>query len=94
MTNSNSITFLSVNHFCNVYNNVHKKNEVLKLYNFLFEINNNIKFIAINFCDENEKYNNLEFINLDVNKDLSIDESKILFTSNLNKFVSDYFTSV
>lgn len=92
--NSNSIIFYSVNHFNNIFNNIYKKNEILKLYNFLFEINNNIKFIAINFCDKNEKYGNLEFVTLDVNRDLEIIESKLDFTSKLKSFASNYFASV
>ncbi len=92
--NSKQIAFLSVNHFCNVFNKNYKKNEIIKLYDFLFQINKNIKFIAINFCDENEKYNNLEFVNLNVNRDVDISESKKLFKEDLNKFVSKRFSSI
>ncbi len=89
---SNSITFLSVRHFCSIFNENYAKDQILKLYNFLFEINNNIKFLAINFHDKNEKYNTLEFVNLDVNRNLPMGQSKQLFTTALYEFVSKYFT--
>jgi hypothetical protein len=44
-----TIIFISVNHFDNIYNKIFKKNEIIKLYNFLESLNNNIYFIAINY---------------------------------------------
>lgn len=88
---SDSITFLSVNHFTHIYHKNYKKNEILKLYNFLYEINNNIKFLAINYHYENETHNTLEFVNLDINREVTKPESKVLFVPILNKFVSEYF---
>jgi len=89
--NLNSITFLSVNHFDNIYINKTKENEVLKLYNLLFSINNNITFIAVNYNDKNYKYNTLEFVNLPVNRNISFMESKNLFTKNLYEYVNSNF---
>lgn len=86
---SDSITFLSVNHFNNVYNKIYKKDEILQLYNFLYSINNSIKFIAINYSDENFVYNNLQFVNLNVNTSIPEPESKSQFTQSLYEFASN-----
>lgn len=83
-----SITFLSVGHFDNVYNKIYKKDEILQLYNFLYSINNNIKFIAINYTSENIIDNNLQFVNLNVNTEIPIPESKLQFTETLYAFIS------
>ena len=85
---SDSITFLSVNHFNNIYDKIYKKDEILQLYNFLYSINDNIKFIAINYNNENEVYNNLQFVNLNVNLEIPRSESKEQFTENLYAFIS------
>ena len=49
--------------------------------------NNNIKFIAVNFGEDLYNLNNLRFINLHVNFDLSFVESKKAFTNELNNFI-------
>jgi hypothetical protein len=86
--NSEPITFLSVNHFHSVYHQIHKKEAVIKLYDLLYSINNNIKFIAINYNNEDSRHNNLQFVNLNVNRDIPIEESKKIFTETLYAFVS------
>lgn len=86
---SSSITFLSVGHFDNVYNKIYKKDEILQLYNFLYSINNNINFIAINYTNENIVHNTLQFVNLNVNTEIPITESKNQFVENLYSFISN-----
>jgi hypothetical protein len=86
---SESIVFLSVNHFDKVYQKIYTKDEVIKLYDFLYSLNNNIKFVAINYTDENIVYNTSNFINLPVNRNMSIFESKELFTKTLYSHVSN-----
>ncbi len=85
---SNSITFLSVSNFNNVYNKIYKRDAILKLYNFLYSINNNIKFIAINYSDENSMYNTLQFVNLPVNIEIPFSESKDQFSRSLFAYMS------
>jgi len=87
---SNSITFLSVAHFHCVYNKIYRKDEILRLYNFLYSINNNTKFVAINYSNENMIYNNLQFFNLNVNTEIPQSESKDQFTKILYEFISNF----
>tara|TARA_Y100000385_G_C13068390_1_gene627800 strand:+ start:375 stop:1034 length:660 start_codon:yes stop_codon:yes gene_type:complete len=88
---SNSITFLCVSHFNNIWAKKYQKESILKIYNLLYGINKNIRLLAINFHDENETYNTLEFVKLDVNRDKIKNVSKGLFVKTLNKFISEYF---
>ena len=89
LNNQEEIIILSVNHFDDIYSNVIKKDDVLKLYNLLYSINKNIKLIAINYCNENLKENNIEFINLEINKNLEFVESKELFVKKLYEYISN-----
>jgi len=92
---SNDISFFSVDIFENTYNTekIDKKEDVLKLYNFLYEINNNIKFYAINYTEENSIHNTLHFVNLNVNRELPFMESKLLYVKNLADFANVNFSS-
>jgi hypothetical protein len=86
-----SIIFLSVNHFDNIYNKVDnniKQLEIIKLYDFLLSFNNNIKFIAINYETTSHNRTNLHFVNLHVDNNIPFSESKQQFTSCLYKYVS------
>ena len=88
---SSPIIFLSVNHFDNIYNNIInelKKDNIIKLYDFLNTLNNNIKFIAINYETTSHNRTNLHFINLDVDKKIQFSESKEKFTNCLYAYVS------
>jgi hypothetical protein len=89
--NSNKlITIISVNHFDNIYKNTTKKEEIIKLFNLLHSLNNNIKFLAFNFNNEACIYNNLQFINLPVNTTIEFKKSKELFTIELYKYIEKY----
>jgi hypothetical protein len=84
---SEPICFLSVNHFGNIYNNKkYKKEDILKLYDFLYEINNNITFFAINYTEEDSLNNTLHFVNLYVDNEIPHMESKLQFAEKLKIF--------
>ena len=84
---ADSIIFLSVNHFDNIYNKITKQNEIIKLYNLLQSINKNITFLAINYGKDDGHSSNLKFINLPVDTNLCFTKSKELFTSKLYEYV-------
>ena len=93
--NSNKlITIISVNHFDNIYKNTTKKDEIIKLFNLLYSLNNNIKFLAFNFNDEDCIYDNLQFINLPVNTTIEFTKSKELFTTELYKYIKNNIMDV
>ena len=87
ITSNDSIIFLSVNHFDNIYNKVNKQPDILKLFNFLYSINNNINFIAINYSDDLYNLPNLKLINLPVDTTITFMESKEIFTQQLYNYV-------
>jgi len=82
------ILFLSVNHFDNIYNEIYKKESLIKLYSYLNSLNSNIFFLAINYDKDNFEYKNLYHINLDFNKYQSFEESKNDFQKLLYKYVN------
>jgi len=87
---STSIIFLSVNHFDNIYKNINKYNEIIKLYELLYSINTNIKFLAINYNDVDVTVSsNLHFINLPVDRNLFFEKSKDIFTKTLYEYVAN-----
>ena len=89
--NNNNITILSVNHFDNIYNKENKQESVYKLFNLLQTHNPTINFIAINFGEELYNIPNLNFVNLNVNYNLSFIESKQDFTKELYEYINTSF---
>ena len=83
-----SILFLTVNHFDNIYNKITKKNDIINLYNLLYSLNNNIKMIGVNYTDENFIYDNLQCVHFEINRDVEFIKSKELFTDKLYHYVS------
>ena len=78
------VLFLSVNHFDNIYNNIYKRQEVIDLAKVL----GNSKLLAINFTNNDENFENIQFVNLPLNKNLEFQESKSEFTKDLNNFIN------
>jgi hypothetical protein len=83
------ILFISVNHFDNIYNDIYKKQEILVLYNLLYNLNNNITLLAFNFDNSNYTENNLIHIKLDHDKNVPFEQSKIDFSQKLFNYVND-----
>lgn len=91
LKNCNNIKILSVNHFDNIFNQIFKQNTIYKLFNLLKSHNNNIKFIAVNFGEDLYNIQDLQFVNLPVNLNLSFVESKQEFTKKLYDFTKSAF---
>lgn len=91
LKNCNNIKILSVNHFDNIFNQKFKQNTIYKLFNLLKSHNNNIKFIAVNFGEDLYNIQDLQFVNLPVNLNLSFEESKQEFSKNLYNFTKSTF---
>ena len=90
---NDKIIILSVNHFDNIFSkkNNSKQNTIYKLFNLLKSHNNNIEFIAVNFGEDLYNIQDLQFINLPVNYNLSFIKSKKYFTEQLNDFIKSAF---
>ena len=86
LKNCNNIKILSVNHFDNIFNQKFKQNAIHKLFTLLKSHNNNIKFIAVNFGEDLYNIQDLQFVNLPVNLNLSFEECKQEFTKKLFDF--------
>lgn len=93
LKNCNNITILSVNHFDNIFNQKFKQNAIYKLFNLLKSHNNNVRFIAVNFGEDLYNIQDLQFVNLPVNLNLSFVESKQEFTKKLHDFTKSAFYS-
>jgi hypothetical protein len=86
-----NIKILSVNHFDNIFNQKFKQNTIYELFNLLKSHNKNIKFIAVNFGENLYNIQDLQFVNLPINLNLSFEESKQEFTKNLYDFTKSVF---
>ena len=86
----NKIIFISVNHYDNIYKNIYKNEEILKLYNTLIKINKNILLLAFNYEKSNYHIDNLFHIHLDFNNNLPFDESKNIFKQTLFNYMNTY----
>lgn len=87
---STSIIFLSVNNFDKIYNNIVKPNEIIKLFELLYSINSNIKFVAINHNTIDTTFSSkLHFINLPVIRNVSFEKSKDIFTKTLYDYIAN-----
>lgn len=80
--------FFSVCHFDDIYNEIHKRDQIITLYKTLEGKNNNIKLIAINYCNETFSYDNLDHYYIDFNKTNNFNETKQHFTNLLYEFVN------
>lgn len=87
LRNEKDILIISVNHFDNIYKNIHKKDTIISLYEELHKINKNITVLTFNYDDHNYKMDKLIHVTLQVNKNIPFDESKLLF----KKTLFDYF---
>jgi hypothetical protein len=90
--NNKSILYISVNHFDNIYNDIYKKDKLIDLYNTLYNINNNITFIAFNFDQYDFSHKNLIHFNLHYNKNKNFQESKENFMQKLFEKISIMIT--
>ena len=90
------IIILSVNHFDNIFTKKtdDKQNAIYNLFNLLKSYNNNIQFIAVNFGEDLYNIQDLQFVNLPVNYNLSFIESKQYFTEQLYNFVRSSFYTI
>ena len=77
-----------MNYFDNIYNEIYKKESLIKLYSYLNSLNSNIFFLGINYDKDNFEYKNLYHINLDFNKYQSFEESKNDFQKKLYKYIN------
>lgn len=81
------ILFLSVNHFDNIYSSIYKKDDLIKLYSYLKDLNKNIELLAINYHDTNFQLGDLNHVKLDFLKLDSFEESKNNFQTILNNYI-------
>jgi hypothetical protein len=91
--NSNKkLIYLTVQHYNKIFNNEYKNyGDVLKLYNYLNEKNNNILFISINYTDKEICNNNFYHFCINHNKNNNFNASKIDFENKLNLFIHSIF---
>ncbi len=79
------LTFISVNHFDNIYYKKMKKECLIELFEFLLSLNPNIRFIAFNFEDNKFIHKTLFHYTIIINREAPFDVAKTEFTSILNK---------
>ena len=78
--------------FLHIYNDIYKKDKLIDLYNTLYNINNNITFIAFNFDQYDFRHKNLIHFNLHYNKNKNFQESKENFMQKLFEKISIMIT--
>jgi hypothetical protein len=82
------IMFFSVNHFDSVYKGIYKQEKLLELYDFLFQHNPNMHFLAVNYSPESFTHHTLRHVTIDVDRTLPFKESKLKFTNDLQALTS------
>ena len=92
INSSESILFISVQHFDRIYANTNNKDNLIKLYEFIKAKNNNIDMIAFNYCNQNFNHDTLKHNNITINTNLEFKIAKEYFTKQLFDIVNKYTT--